>query len=157
MSLTALPATLQPALNDREAISDAIYRCIVAFDTDDKDLFLSAFTPDAVFELNGETMTGLDEILAGSFEKISKMDTTHLVTNMRINVSEEGSKAELTCTALAQHYFHGEGLNPKAASLLAGSLYWVELVKVEEGGLWKIKHWKLKMAWAQGDWSVFGK
>jgi hypothetical protein len=37
---------------------------------------------------------------------------------------------------------------------LPGGRYWLELVKDAEQGIWKIKHWKLKSAWGQGDWSV---
>lgn len=155
MSLPSLPPALTPALGDREAISDAVYRCVVALDTDNKDLLVSAFTKDAVFDLNGTIMNGLEDIVAQCYQSIVKMDTTHFITNIRINVVEESRRAELTCSALAQHYNGGEGMKPGAVPLLAGSLYWLQLVKDQEDGLWKAKHWKVKSTWGQGNWGVF--
>jgi hypothetical protein len=158
MSIPCLPATLNPALSGREAIADAVYRCVVALDTDSPTLFRSAFTSDAIFDLNGTIMNGFDAINTQCFASISKMDTTHFISNLRINVLDGDSKAEVTCSALAQHYRGGEGMKPGAAPLLAGSLYWLELVKDEgDDGLWKIKKWKMKSTWGQGDWGVFGK
>lgn len=37
---------------------------------------------------------------------------------------------------------------------LAASEYWVDLVKEEKDGLWKIKNWIIKFIWTQGDASV---
>ncbi|EED13338.1 conserved hypothetical protein [Talaromyces stipitatus ATCC 10500] len=138
----SLPAALTPVLSGREAIIDALYRCV------------SAFADDAVFDLNGTIMDGIDAINAQCFASISKMDTTHYLTNIRINILD-GSKAEVTCTALAQHYHGGEGMKAGAIPLLAGSFYWVDLVRDAGDGLWKVKKWKLKTSWGQGDWGVF--
>ena len=156
MSIPSLPATLTPALSGREAIADAVYRCLVAIDTDNPSLFKSSFTNDAIFELNGTTMNGFDEINEQCYASISKLDTNHYLSNLRINILDGDSKAEMTCSALAQHYHSREGMKPDTVPLLAGSFYWLELVKDESDGLWKIKHWKLKANWGQGDWGVFG-
>lgn len=40
--LPSLPTTLTPALSSREAIADAIYRCVLGLDTNDSALFDSA-------------------------------------------------------------------------------------------------------------------
>lgn len=157
MTIPSLPANLKPDLSGREAIADAVYRCVTSFDTEDEALFKSAFTSDAVFELNGTVMNGLEAIHAQCYGSVSKLDTTHFLTNLRINILEEDSKAEVTCSALAQHYRTGEGMKPGTTPLLAGSFYWVDLIKDNEAGLWKIKHLKLKSIWGQGDWGVFGK
>ncbi|OQD73224.1 hypothetical protein PENDEC_c016G02484 [Penicillium decumbens] len=156
MSIPSLPVTQTPALGGREAIADAVYRCVLAFDTDNETLFKSAFTSDAIFELNGTIMNGLDAIVTQCYASVSKMDTTHFINNLRINILDGDSKAEVTCSALAQHYRGGEGMKPDAVPLLAGALYWMDLVKDAGDGLWKIKHWKLKSTWGQGDWGVFG-
>ncbi|KGO75581.1 hypothetical protein PITC_098640 [Penicillium italicum] len=156
MSIPALPASLTPALSDREAVADALYRGVIAFDTADDALFKSALTEDAVLVLNGTVMEGYDAIYSQCYANVSKMDTTHFLTNMRINITEE-SKAQVSCSALAQHYRDGEGMKPGSDFLLAGGLYTVELVKDAGDGLWKIKHWTLKTTWGQGDRSVFVK
>lgn len=156
MLIPSLPATLTPALSGREAIADAVYRCVVALDTDNPTLFKSAFTSDAIFDLNGTIMDGFDAINTQCYASISKMDTNHFLSNLRINILDGDSKAEMTCSALAQHYRGGEGMKSGAVPLLAGALYWLDLIKDAGDGLWKIKHLKLKSTWGQGDWGVFG-
>lgn len=153
--MTALPAALSPALTPREAITDALYRCVNGLDTNDKALFESAFTKEAIFDLNGNVMEGLPAISTGIYDMIVKMDTTHFVTNVRVHIEGE-TKGSVTATALAQHYHGNQGLEPGAANFLAGSLYWGDLVKDEaDGGLWKFTSWRMKTSWGTGDQSVF--
>ncbi|PSR83724.1 hypothetical protein BD289DRAFT_435482 [Coniella lustricola] len=153
--MTALPAVLSPALAPREAIVDALYRCVNGLDSKDQTLFESAFTNDATFDLNGNVMEGLPAISTCIYDMIAKMDTTHFVTNVRVHIESE-TKASVTATALAQHYHGGQGLEPDAANFLAGSLYWGDLVKDEsDGGLWKCTSWRMKTSWGIGDRGVF--
>lgn len=156
-SIPSLPTTLTPPLVGREAIADAVYRCVMGLDTNDLPLFQSAFTNDAIFDLNGTIMAGFDAINAQCFASISNMDTNHFITNLRINLVDQDSKVQVTCSALAQHYRGGEGMKPNATQLLAGSLYWLDMVKDAGDGLWKIKKLVLKSTWGQGDWAVFSK
>lgn len=156
MSLPLLPATLTPALSGRDAVADAIYRAVNAFDVADDALLKSALTADAVMNINGTVMEGYDAVYRECYSKISELDTSHFLANLRINITEEDSKAQATCSALSQHYRTGEGLKPGSDSLLAGGIYWLELVKDASDGLWKIKHWILKSSWGQGDWNVIG-
>ena len=149
----ALPSSLS-SLSVREAITDAIYRAVLGLDTGDKALFDSALTQDANFDLNGNVMVGLDAIHAGSYHLISKLDTTHFISNARVNVRDGDSTASMTASALAQHYRHKEGIEVGATSLMTGSLYFLDLVKDDKDGLWKIKNWKLQLIWAEGDWSI---
>lgn len=156
MSIPSLPSTLTPALSGREAVADAIYRGVLGLDTNDLGLFQSALTRDAIFDLNGTIMEGFETIKTQCYDSISKMETTHFLTNLRINILDNESRAEMTCSSLAQHYRGGEGMKSNAIPLLAGGLYWLSLVKDTEDGLWKITKWTLKSTWGQGDWSVFG-
>ncbi|SCU89998.1 LAMI_0E00122g1_1 [Lachancea mirantina] len=157
MPISSLPATLNPALSGREAVLDALYRYLLAFDINDKALFESAFTEDAVFVMDGTVMDGRDAVKAQTFDVLSKLETTHFLTNPRINILDGDMNAELTCSALAQHYRQGEGKGGSATPLLAGSLYHADLVKSKEDGLWKIKRLDLNVVWGQGDWGVFGQ
>ncbi|RFU29579.1 hypothetical protein B7463_g6765, partial [Scytalidium lignicola] len=153
-SIPSLPAALSPALSTREAIADALYRCVLGFDTADTVLFDSAFTQDASFAINGKVSKGLPAIYTDCFNRISKLDTTHFISNIRINISDGGSEASMTASALSQHYRSAKGMEAGQTRLMAGSLYWVDLVKVETDGIWKIKDFKMKTTWAEGDWGV---
>lgn len=151
MSAQALPATLTPPLSGREAVADALYRCVYAFDTADDELLKSSLAIDAVFDLKGTIFDGFDAIYSQCYSLVSKMDTTHFVTNLRINITEEDSKAQLTCTSLAQHFNDGEGLKAGSDFKLNGGFYYMDLVKDSGDGLWKIKHWTLRSVWREGD------
>ncbi|KAL3466894.1 SnoaL-like domain-containing protein [Aspergillus heterothallicus] len=158
-TIPSLPARLSPALTGREAITDAIHRFIAGLDTSDKALFESAFTETATLDVNGTVMEGLPGITTGCYEFIGKLDTTHFLTNVRINIEEGGKKASATASALSQHYRPGEGLQGGKEALLVGGLYWVELVRDDseaekEGEFWRIQHFVLKSTWAEGEWGV---
>ena len=143
-----------PSLSPREAITDAAYRGVLGLDTDDKALFDSAFTKDANFDLNGNVMSGLDAIHTGCFDSISKLDTTHFLSNVRVNVPDGSSKATMTCSALAQHYRRGQGTAVNATRFLTGALYSFDMVEDREHGLWKIQNWSMKLTWTEGDMGV---
>lgn len=153
-SLSTLPAKLSPPPSDREAINDAIYRAVTGIDSNDADLFDSAITDSARFDLNGKTMQGREAVHARMFGPVSALDTTHLVTNIRVHVGEGGSAASATASALAQHYRGGQGAESAASRYMAGVLYWVDLVKDGEDGLWRAEHWKIRTVWGRGDRGV---
>lgn len=156
MSQTQLPTSLTPALSDRDAISDAVIRACLAIDTDDESLFQSAFTQDAIFEIESRPiMKGYAAIKTDCFDVVAKLDTTHFLSNMRVNIESGGSAAKLTCSAHSFHYRKGEGVVPDAPKWVGGTLYFCDLVKEEAGG-WKISNWYLKPIWLEGDISVMG-
>ncbi|KAI9732029.1 MAG: hypothetical protein M1818_007624 [Claussenomyces sp. TS43310] len=152
MSLPSLPSAL-PSLSVREAIADALYRGVVGLDTANDALFDSAFTQDAVLDINSMVMNGLSAIHTGCYDTIAKLDTTHFITNVRVNVKDGESKASMTASALAQHYRHGQGLESGAVHLLTGGLYYLDLMK-DEDGLWKATNFKMRSTWAEGDRTV---
>ncbi|QIW98632.1 hypothetical protein AMS68_004150 [Peltaster fructicola] len=142
-------------LTVREAIKDAVYRAVTGIDKDDKELFDSAFTEGAVFDLNGTRSEGLAAIHTNMFNHISKLDTTHFITNERVQVDKADNRtAVLSSHALAQHYRPGQGTEPGAKRLLTGSLYDLDLVEDPKDGLWKITVWKMKLIWVDGDMSI---
>ncbi|RDW90923.1 hypothetical protein BP5796_02088 [Coleophoma crateriformis] len=153
----SLPAVLHPALTGRDAVVDALYRCVMAFDTNDAALFDSSFMQDGVFDVNGRAMEGLPEIHSTGLALIFRVDTTHMATNVRVHMrtATEEHEASLTATVLSQHFAKGKGMEPGQASLMGGSLYRAELAR-DTDGLWKFKHLLIKSTWAEGDWSVVG-
>ncbi|KAM6484885.1 hypothetical protein HDV62DRAFT_388852 [Trichoderma sp. SZMC 28011] len=148
----SLPATLNLPTSSSESVADAIYRCALAWDTDDAALFDSSFMPDGIFEVNDHTMKGLHEIHSKGLALIFKLDTTHIVTNVRVQMREE-SEASMTATVLVQHFAKGKGMEPGQRSLMSGSLYCAELAN-DTDGLWKFKHLKIRSIWVEGDYSI---
>lgn len=86
------------------------------------------------------------------FEIIGPLNTTHFVSNVRVQMEEGGSKASLTASSLAQHFRPGEGFQGEQG-LLTGAIYYVNLVK-DAAGLWKSVSFKMRASWAQGDRSI---
>ncbi|KAJ5758370.1 hypothetical protein N7520_005526 [Penicillium odoratum] len=147
-----LPAAL-PSFTTPEAITDTLHRAVLAFDTADRSLLESSFLSDAVFDLDGRVMNGMDEARTQCFDIVSKLDTTHFVSNVRIDYVEGASTASMTASALSQHYRPNTGKTPGATNFMGGSLYYLDVVR-DTDGLWKIKTWRMKLIWTTGDVGV---
>jgi hypothetical protein len=124
------------SLTPREAITDALYRAVIGFDRNDLEILNSSFIGEEVtFELKGDPSRSahdLTTIKNGVLAHVGLMDTTHSISNIRVDVKDGANTASLTCYALAQHCPPGRG----------------------KDGLWKIKKWVLDVIWRQGDRSV---
>lgn len=154
-----IPVTLNnpPNPQTREDIIDALNRAILGLDTANSRLFDSALFPDLTVDLHGNAMSGLPNIHKYCYDNISKMDTTHIFSNIRVSmVGGDEYKANVTASALAQHYRRGEGFVHDTSRLLGGGLYYCDVEKDVAGdGLWKLKNWVVKLTWTEGDWGVF--
>ncbi|KAF4456910.1 NTF2 [Fusarium albosuccineum] len=149
----ALPITLS-SLNVREAIADALYRGIDGVDTNDATLFRSSMTDDVCFDLRGNATNGLEDVTQNILGFVGPMDTTHNVSNLRIDVNAELDKASLSAHAICQHCRPGEGIDTKSPKYTTGVMYFMDLVKSTEDGLWKAKKWTVKYIWAEGDETI---
>ncbi|TKA73911.1 hypothetical protein B0A55_05045 [Friedmanniomyces simplex] len=149
----AFPIALA-GLTTRDSIVDAVYRGTLAFDTGDATLLESAMTDDAVLETGGMALEGMGTIRAKLSDLISKLDTTHFVTNLRVDIQDGEAAAHVTANFLAQHYREGQGVQPDATRYLVGGVYLIDMVKDEKDGLWKSKYWKVKPTWSEGDRGV---
>jgi SnoaL-like domain len=142
------------SLTEREAIADALYRALLGLDNNDISLFNSAWSgPDAVLDLSG-TVYNLDAIRTHFFEFVGPMDTTHIISNARVDVKDGASTSSLTATTLTQHCPPGRGTEPDSPKFLTGSTHFLDLVKDKSNGSWKIEKWIMKTIWRQGDNSV---
>lgn len=146
-----LPSKLSGAITEREAVADALYRAVLAFDRDDESLLLTALTDDVAAEMPGSSAKGILEFKAAAFDRISKLDTTHFLSNFRVSI-DSASTAKASASAMAQRVRRGKGFEPGPNKITSGGLYLCELVKV--GELWKIKDWKANIVWVDGDPSV---
>ena len=150
----AHPITLA-SLSPREAMQDALYRGVIGLDTNDSALFESAWAKDQpCFDREGTIFNGMDEINKNLWEPVSHLDSHHTISNVRVNLKEGADTAYLTGYAIAQHYRGGEGKDPTKQGLLGGTMYFVDLVKDSDDGMWKIKKWAMKICWVEGDLSV---
>jgi len=145
-----------PSLTTREAIADALYRGALGLDTNDLAMWKSAWIEgeDTCVDLNGSILKGMDELNEKLFDLIGPLETTHTISNIRVDVKEGEDTAGMTAYAVAQHYRPGEGRNPASKGLLTGGLYFIDLVKDGSDGLWKMQKWTLKLIWLDGDRSV---
>ncbi|KAI1742628.1 hypothetical protein F4680DRAFT_411255 [Xylaria scruposa] len=155
MAFPALPAAL-PGLTDREAIADALHRVVLAFDHGDEALLLSAVTNDVTAEVSGSPpASGIAALKAAVFDRVAfSLDTTHFLSNIRVSVESGASTAQVSCSALAQHVRKGKGFEPGPHKFTSGGMYLCDVVKEEASGLWKIKTWKAKIVWVDGDPAV---
>ncbi|CAK96479.1 hypothetical protein CBS63078_8472 [Aspergillus niger] len=155
---TPIPISLNhpPDLQTRDDIIDALYRAVLGFDTTDTRLFDSALFPDSTFDLFGNVMKGLPAIHTECFDKISKLDTTHFLSNIRVSMVEgDPNKAKVTASTLAQHYRPGEGNVDDTSRLLGGAFYYCDVERDVAGdGLWKLRNWVIKLIWTEGDKGV---
>jgi len=154
MSYPQVLASLTP----REAIADAVYRAVIGCDRNDTALFNSALTQDVTIQIKageeGRNAEGLDIVRAYMLGGVGPMDTTHTISNIRVDVKDGADTASLTCYALAQHCPQGRGLETDGPKYLVGGEYRIDVVRDEVDGLWKIKKWFLDVVWRQGDASV---
>ncbi|KAL9617233.1 MAG: hypothetical protein Q9160_007961 [Pyrenula sp. 1 TL-2023] len=147
-----------PSLTPREAVADAMYRALIAFDRNDVSMFNTIFAgEDSTLELiSGEkkAYTGLSALRKELFDHVGPLDTTHMVNNVRVDVKDGADTASMTAYVLAQHCPPGRGREPDGPKWLAGGEASLSFVWDEKDGLWKVKKWVMEVMWSQGDPSV---
>lgn len=140
------------ALHDRLEVIDALYRFGLGQDLRDRDLFASAFAPDAELDFRPAAtraglpiplMSGRDVIVDTILNPDVRIDTTHVVTNPRVRV--EGDTARLTAIVEAQHLPKGD----HSRHALLKNLYDVDLVR--DGRRWVIRRLWIDNVWYTGD------
>ena len=95
-------------------------------------------------------MNGTDTIVERLMGTVAPMDTTHCVTNCRVQVS--GDSAELAAYAIAQHFFAGKGPDPtKNGYCVMGNRYTAAAASRAEGGLWRLREITVDCTWCHGD------
>lgn len=143
------------SLTEREAIKDALYRAVIGFDSYDVGMFESAWDGEEVyFDLNGEVTHGMKDIKSKILDFVGPLDTSHTISNIRVDFKEGSTTANLEAYALAQHCPPGKGMDPNGPKFLANSTYNISLNKDVKNGLWRIKSFSMKIIWTQGDPSV---
>lgn len=150
-------ATIQE-LADRAEIIDALYRFGLGQDLKDKDLFASAFAADAELDFrpvgakcgfDSDLMAGRDTIVEVIPSVLAGIDTTHVVTNPRVEVT--GDTARLTAIVEAQHLRSAD----HTVFALLKNLYAVDLVR--DGERWLMRRVHIDNIWYTGEpKAIFG-
>ncbi len=148
--------TTGPAAAERTEIIDALYRFGAGQDLHDRELFDSAFSVDATLDFTGPArrlgttlpiFQGRQAIGDTIFETITRLDTTHTITNPRVT-AYDGRHATLFALVEAQHLPH----NDHGRHLLLKNIYTVALSKRGTG--WTIDRMHIDNVWMTGDPTV---
>ncbi|KAF2111828.1 hypothetical protein BDV96DRAFT_581877 [Lophiotrema nucula] len=143
------------ALTPREAIADALHRCVLGIDSNNRDLFASA-----CLQNSGMTVVAGPITLSGwpaiseYFDRVFALVTTHITSNIRIEVQDGADTASMSAHAVAYHVRPDDALKPEDTSYTAACLYDLDLIKDGDEKLWKIKRWEIKVLWTTGDIAV---
>ncbi|MEU8247228.1 nuclear transport factor 2 family protein [Nonomuraea sp. NPDC048916] len=145
-------------LKDRVEIVDALYRFGLGQDLRDRDLFASAFSADAELDfrpaaaklgVDSELMAGRETIVETILGVLAQVETTHVVTNPRVQL--DGEVARLTAIVEAQHLLATD----HSRYALLKNLYAVELVR--DGERWVIRRLDIDNVWYTGEpKAIFG-
>ena len=144
-----------PSLTPREAVADALHRCTLGIDSNNRDLLESGClkSEDMTITIGPATISGwtaIDEFFLTVFGLV----TTHVTSNIRVSLEDGADTASMTAHVVAYHVRPDDALKPEDTSYTVASLYDIDLVKDGDDGLWKIKRWDLKILWTTGDKAV---
>ncbi|KAE9370270.1 hypothetical protein N431DRAFT_442121 [Stipitochalara longipes BDJ] len=141
------------SLTPREAVADALSRALIAFDHNDAALLNTAFAADIKLSHPAGEMNQLSD-LHKLLAHVGPMDSTHMISNLRVEVKDGADIASLTAYTLAQHSPPGRGKEPGGPKYMVAGEYAIDVVKEGKEGLWKIKSGVFTVIWGQGDASV---
>jgi hypothetical protein len=139
-------------LQDRIEIVDALYRFGAGQDLRDPVLLASAFSVDAELDfiqpakrlgVDIDIFRSRDVIVASIGAALQELDTTHTVTNMRVDFNAD--RASMFALVEAQHLPTGD----HSRHLLLKNIYRMFLRPA--GGQWLITHLRIENVWYHGD------
>jgi hypothetical protein len=156
MAEPAIPTPLSQhltSLNPREAVTDALYRCLLGIDSNDRGMFESACLKDeSMSVVAGPINLESWNVVNDFFQRLFTLITTHITSNIRIEMKDGEDTASLTAHAIAYHVRPDDAYKEEDTSYTAWNLYSIDLVK--DGSLWKIKEWEIKTLRTTGDRAV---
>ena len=156
LKLQHMSSDLGQLAADRYEIADALHRFAFALDHGDADSLGSALTEDCILdfrpagkklELDFGKLSGRQAIIDALIPLLGPLDTSHTVSNVQIEVSEDS--ATLYCYVLAQHFMPRHGPQPGSENALLMNRYDCELMR--EGEKWRFRKMTIDNAWAQGN------
>lgn len=143
------------SLSPREAIADALHRCVLGIDSNNRELLESGcLKNEEIVVIAGPVTVQGWPAVSEFFDTVFKLITTHVTSNIRIQVEDGADTASMTAHAISYHVKPEDALKEEDTSYTAACLYDIDLVKDGNDGLWKIKKWILKILWTTGDKAV---
>jgi len=126
-------------LLDRQHILDCLQRVCRGIDRFDRELFLSAFHPDALVDV-GEFVIDAKTVFDGgkAAHEVEQKATQHHITNHVCELDGD--------TAHTETYLLYCGVNRDGTNLIAGARYIVRLERRD--GQWRIAFRKILMEWS---------
>jgi hypothetical protein len=127
---------------DRYEIADALHRFAFGLDHGDAGSLSSALSEDCVLDfrpagkklaLGFPKLTGRQAIVESLIPLLGPLDTSHTVSNLQIEVSED--TATLYCYVMAQHFMPREGSHLGSENALLMNRYDCELAR--DGQKWR--------------------
>ncbi|KAF2242315.1 hypothetical protein BU26DRAFT_438662 [Trematosphaeria pertusa] len=148
------PVTLT-ALSPRKAVADALHRCMLGIDSNNRALFESSCLKNESMTVVAGPMTfeGWPAI-SDFFFRLFDLVTTHITSNIRVELKDGADTASMSAHVLAYHVRPDDAFTPEDTSYTGACLYWIDLVKDCGDGLWRIKKWEIKILWSTGDRAV---
>lgn len=140
---------------DKLAVIDALYRFAAGIDFGDQTLLASALAENAISDFRPAAakagfeypvIEGREAIVTALSTSLSKLDTTHSVSNPRVTV--DGDKAFLEALVEAQHVPRDDN----SRHYLMKNHYKVDLVR--QGSDWVIQRTVVDNIWRDGDLGV---
>ncbi|MQA79990.1 MAG: nuclear transport factor 2 family protein [Streptosporangiales bacterium] len=151
--------TTRPDITQASAVVDALLRFGLAqdrrYDAGARELFESAFTEDAVLDFRAAAakcgievplMTGRDMITSIIMDPGTHIDTTHVVTNTRVQIDD--GIASFTALVEAQHLPTGD----HSRHALLKNMYAVHARRDDK--LWRMSEVSIDCVWFTGDPTV---
>jgi ketosteroid isomerase-like protein len=154
--LQGMSTDLAQLASDRYEIADALHRFAFGIDHGDADSLASTLTEDCVLDfrpagkklgLDFPKLTGRQAIVDALIPLLGPLDTSHTVTNLQIEISEDS--ATVYAYVMAQHFMPRQGPRPGSENALLMNRYDCELVR--DGQKWRFKKIVIDNAWAQGN------
>lgn len=140
---------------DKLAVIDALYRFAAGIDLNDNELLSSSLASDAISDFGPAgkkagfefpVLEGRENIVSMLTNALSKIDTTHSVSNPRVTLN--GDKAVLDALVEAQHLPSDD----HTRHFLMKNRYDVELIR--QGDAWVIQRYTVDNVWRTGDPTV---
>ena len=96
-----MPHTTLPSLTPREAVADALHRCLLAIDSNDRELFESACLKDeSMSVVAGPMAVNGWTAISDFFERLFKLVTTHTTSNVRVHLEDGANTAFINAHAI---------------------------------------------------------
>lgn len=155
MSAADKNVTVHLSTDDRLDIVNALYVLGAGIDENSAPLLESAFTSDALVDfgpagramgIDFPALTGREAIVSTLTSTVGLLDTTHTVTNPRIQL--EGDRVILKAIVEAQHLPPGD----HSRKCLMKNRYTAEVRR--DQGTWRVAWLEVQNAWFEGEPNV---